>query len=118
MLGISVYFRDLNEDYLTNAAKAGAKYVFTSLQIPEEDHSQFKQKLPKLVNQCQTLGLELIPDISPVTWQMLGIKEGDFQALKEEGFTALRLDDGFDDFDLVKKLQQDFTILQFYLMLV
>lgn len=111
MLGISVYFRDLNEDYLTNAAKAGAKYVFTSLQIPEEDHSQFKQKLPKLVNQCQTLGLELIPDISPVTWQMLGIKEGDFQALKEEGFTALRLDDGFDDFDLVKKLQQDFTIL-------
>lgn len=111
MLGISIYFTDLNENYLTNAAKAGAKYVFTSLQIPEEDHSQFNQKLPQLIDRCKSLGLELIPDVSPVIWQMLGIKEGDFPKLKEEGFTALRLDDGFDDFDLVKKLQQDFTIV-------
>lgn len=111
MLGISVYFKDLNKNYLTKAAKVGARYVFTSLQIPEEDHSQFNQKLPQLINQCKNLGLDLIPDISPAIWKMLRIEEGNFQELKEEGFTALRLDDGFNDFNLVKKLQQDFIIL-------
>ncbi len=46
MLGISVYFKDLNEQYIKEAAKAGAKYVFTSLQIPEEDYSQLDVMLP------------------------------------------------------------------------
>ena len=35
MLGISVYFQDYDENYLKKAAQAGAKYVFTSLQIPD-----------------------------------------------------------------------------------
>ena len=39
MLGISVYFQDLDYDYLEKAAKVGAKYIFTSLHIPEEDYS-------------------------------------------------------------------------------
>ena len=45
MLGISVYFQDYDENYLKKAAQAGAKYVFTSLQIPEEDYSDLDQKL-------------------------------------------------------------------------
>ena len=46
MLGISVYFQDLNLKYLEEAKKCGAKYVFTSLHIPEEDYSDLDQKLP------------------------------------------------------------------------
>ena len=45
MLGISVYFQDYDENYLKKAAQAGAKYIFTSLQIPEEDYSDLDQKL-------------------------------------------------------------------------
>ena len=47
MLGISVYFQDYDENYLKKAAQAGAKYIFTSLQIPEEDYSDLDQKLPR-----------------------------------------------------------------------
>lgn len=111
MLGISVYFRDYNEDYLKKAAQAGAKYVFTSLQIPEEDYSDLNQKLPRFFELCNQLGLEVIPDISPITLKKLGIKEGDYQALKNRGFKALRLDYGCDDFTLIKELQKNFFLL-------
>lgn len=107
MLGISVYFQDYDENYLKKAAQAGAKYVFTSLQIPEEDYSDLDQKLPGFFELCNELGLEVIPDVSPATLEKLGIKEGDFEALKDKGFKALRLDYGFDNFDLIKKLQKN-----------
>lgn len=108
MLGISVYFQDYDEKYLKKAAQAGAKYIFTSLQIPEEDYSDLDQKLPRFFELCNELGLEVIPDVSPATLEKLGIKEDDFEALKDKGFKALRLDYGFDDFDLIKKLQKKF----------
>ncbi|WP_173009698.1 MupG family TIM beta-alpha barrel fold protein, partial [Lactobacillus helveticus] len=111
MLGISVYFRDYDEQYLKEAAKAGAKYVFTSLQIPEEDYSKLDQKLPEFFKLCNDLKLEVIPDVSPVTLERLDIPKNDFKALKEKGFKALRLDYGLDDFKLVKRLQEDFNIL-------
>lgn len=107
MLGISVYFRDYDEQYL----KEAAKYVFTSLQIPEEDYSNLDQKLPEFFKLCNDLKLEVIPDVSPVTLGRLDIPKNDFKALKEKGFKALRLDYGLDDFKLVKRLQEDFNIL-------
>lgn len=111
VLGISVYFKDYNPDYLEKAARAGAKYVFTSLQIPEEDYSDLDQKLPDFFARCKSLNLEVIPDISPATFSKLGIKKDDYGELKRRGFKSLRLDYGFNDFSLIKKLQQDFFIL-------
>ena len=92
MLGISVYFRDYDEQYLKEVAKAGAKYVFTSLQIPEEDYSSLDQKLPAFFKLCNELGLEVIPDVSPVTLERLGIPKNDFKALKEKGFNHIQVD--------------------------
>lgn len=111
MLGISVYFKDYDPEYLNKAAQAGAKYVFTSLQIPEEDYSDLDQKLPLFFKQCNELGLEVIPDVSPATFAKLKIAKNDYQELKKRGFKSLRLDYSFDDFNLIKKLQQDFFIL-------
>lgn len=111
MLGISVYFKDYNPHYLEQAAHAGAKYVFTSLQIPEEDYSDLDQKLPAFFSKCKTLGLQVIPDVSPATFAKLGIEKGDYQELSRRGFKSLRLDYGFDDFKLIKKLQENFFIL-------
>lgn len=111
MLGISSYFKDLDYDYLEKASKIGAKYLFTSLHIPEEDLSQLSNELPRFLSSCQEFGLELVPDISPATFEKLGVKANDYAALKELGFTALRLDYGFDDFEVVKTLSKDFYLM-------
>lgn len=111
MFGISCYFRDLSYSYLEQAAACGAKYVFTSLHIPEEDLSQVSQIMPKFLQKIKEYGLELVPDISPVTFDKLNIPKGDFKALKTLGFNCLRLDYGFNNFDEIKSLQQDFKLI-------
>lgn len=111
MLGISVYFQDLDFTYLEEAAKCEAKYVFTSLHIPEEDYTSLPEKLPLFLSTCQRLGLEIVPDVSPVTFEKLGITPGDYGKLKEMGFHSLRLDYGFDDFDVLKLLLKDFKLM-------
>ncbi len=111
MLGISSYFKDLDYDYLERASEIGAKYLFTSLHIPEEDLSQLDQELPRFLENCRKFGLELVPDISPATFEKLGVEANDYVALKDLGFTALRLDYGFDDFDVVKDLLTNFELM-------
>ena len=111
MLGISTYFKDLDYEYLKKAAEIGARYLFTSLHIPEEDLSQIDNILPEFLTQVKQFGLTLVPDISPATFEKLGVKVGDYERLKALGFTALRLDYGFDDFEEVKALQQDFELI-------
>lgn len=110
MLGISVYLQDLDIPYLEAAAAAGAEYVFTSLHIPEEDFSDIDEKLPQLLTTCHSLGLTLVPDVSPVTFEKLGIKNGDMAALKNLGITAVRLDYGFEEPGEVAGLQKDFQL--------
>ncbi|QIK70018.1 DUF871 domain-containing protein [Erysipelothrix sp. HDW6C] len=111
MLGISSYFKDLDYDYLKRASEIGAKYLFTSLHIPEEDLSQLDQELPIFLKTCQELGLQIVPDISPITFEKLGVIANDYKALKEMGFKVLRLDYGFDDFDVIKTLLHDFDLM-------
>lgn len=110
MLGISVYFQDYDEHYIKEAAKAGAKYIFTSLQIPEEDYSNSDVLLPKFFKVCKQVGLQIVPDVSPATFEKLNIKKNDYDAFKRLGFHQLRLDYGFNDFELIKELQKDFFI--------
>lgn len=111
MLGISVYFQDLNLKYLEEAKKCGAKYVFTSLHIPEEDYSDLDQKLPLFLEKCHSLRLQVVPDVSPVTFEKLNIPHQDYKQLKRMGFKALRLDYGFDDYEVIKELQKDFYLM-------
>ncbi len=110
MLGFSVYFQDYNEDYIKACAKIGAKYVFTSLHIPEEDYSHLDEQLPALIDLCQSLDLIICPDVSPVTFEKLHLKHGDFETLKQMGFKALRLDYGFDTIEHIQQLIQDFDL--------
>ncbi|MPM32459.1 hypothetical protein SDC9_79021 [bioreactor metagenome] len=111
MLGISVYFKDIDYNYLKEASRIGVKYVFTSLHIPEEDYSDLDEKLPQLLKFCNEFGLYLVPDISPKTFEMLKIKNRDYNKLKDLGFTTLRLDYGFDDFDTIKILLENFNLM-------
>lgn len=111
MLGISIYFQDLDYIYLQHAANLGVKYVFTSLQIPEEDYSKLNEQLRELLKICDKLNLEIVFDVSPVTFKKVGVETFDFDSLKSLGFKTLRLDYGFDDYDLIKKLQKDFNLI-------
>lgn len=111
MLGISSYFADLNYGYLEEASKIGAKYLFISLHIPEEDLSSLDQKLPEFLSRVSELVYTLVPDISPLTLEKLGLKNNDYTGLKDLGFTTLRLDFGFEDYNEVKYLQDNFQII-------
>ena len=111
MLGISIYFQDLDLKYLEDARNCGVEYVFTSLHIPEEEYSDLDQKLPIFFKQCQKLGLQVVPDVSPATFEKLNIQPHHYQKLKEMGFEALRLDYGFDDYEMIKTLQKDFYLM-------
>ena len=111
MLGISVYFQDLDLEYLKKAKECGAYYVFSSLHIPEEDYSTLGEKLPLFFKTVDELGLEVVPDISPNTFAKLNLEPGDYDGFKKLGFKALRLDYGFDDFEVVKTLLKDYKIM-------
>lgn len=111
MLGVSVYLQDLSLEYLRKCSELGVKSVFTSLQIPEEDYSDVNDKIKSLINCCNEYGLSLTPDVSPVTFEKLGLEANDFNSLKALGISKIRLDYGFDDVKHIKKLTDDFDIL-------
>lgn len=110
MLGISVYLKTFDENYIQQAAANGAKLIFTSLHIPEDDFSQVKTTMQKLLKLCQQYQLTLVPDISPKTFEVLQLPKDNFQALHDLGLTALRIDYGFNDWQLLRHLQKDFTL--------
>ena len=110
MLGISVYMSQYDPSYLEQAQAAGAEYVFTSLQMPEEDYDKLRPVIKEFFSKCHELGLRVVSDVSPVTFEKLGLANNDFQALKDFGFGAVRLDYGIDDLNLIKQLQKQFTV--------
>ena len=53
MLGVSIYFStpfEENEEYLNRVSKYNVKYVFTSLQIPEENQVDQLNLLKKFID--------------------------------------------------------------------
>lgn len=111
MFGISVYFKDLDLDYIQYANSKGVKTIFTSLHIPEEDLSNVEIKINQLLDLCKELNMELVPDISPLTFEKLNIAENDFTKLKEFGFKNVRLDFGFDNLVMVKTISKLFKVM-------
>ena len=70
MLGVSIYFStpfEENEEYLNRVSKYNVKYVFTSLQIPEENQVDQLNLLKKFVDLTNRLKMKLMIDISPHT---------------------------------------------------
>lgn len=111
MLGISVYISDINEVYLRAASALKVKYIFTSLHIPEENFTNFDDNLKSLLLLSSELDLSIIPDISPNTFDKLGIAENDYKGLKEFGFDLVRLDFGFEDLVSVQEIAKYFKIV-------
>lgn len=111
MLGISMYFSDIDYTYLKKASELGTKYVFTSLHIPEEDLTTLEQDLPRVLEFCKKHDLALIPDMSPLTFEKLNLPTEDFMGLSKLGFEYIRLDFGYDDLNTVLSLTKHFKVV-------
>src|SRR5699024_11697977 len=73
MLGFSVYLGDpFDKTYIETMLNEGAKYVFTSLQIPEDDPMLYLTKLKEL-NKIVNGRAEIIADANPKTFKTLGL---------------------------------------------
>ena len=98
-LGISIY-PGLDADkekclmLLQNAAALGYKRVFSSLHIPESNAAALREEALYLYAFAESLGLEVIADVSPLTLKLLDIPELTPSRLKELHITTARFDYG------------------------
>ncbi|MEG0452085.1 MAG: MupG family TIM beta-alpha barrel fold protein [Coprobacillus sp.] len=108
MIGVSLYFQDINLDYLSNVIDCGVTHVFTSLQVIEEEYGDVSQKIQTVLEFCKDKNIILIPDIAPRTLEKLKIKN--IEEIKELGLHAIRIDGGYGTVEEVKKLTNLFEV--------
>ena len=109
--GISLYIGTgykKNKEIIEKAHNNNAKFVFTSLHIPEETVSNYEKEVKSLLERCELNNLNLIVDVRPRTLEKLGFK--DFKELKQTNITHLRLDYGFT-YEEIIELSKDFNIV-------
>ena len=98
-LGISIYpgldaDREKSLLLLQNAAALGYKRVFSSLHIPESNTAALREEALYLFAFAESLGLEMIADVSPLTLKILDIPELTPSRLKKLHVTTARFDYG------------------------
>lgn len=98
-LGISLYpgldnDKDKNIQLLKNAAALGYQRVFTSLHIPECNAETLRSDAIYLFSLADSLGLEIIADVSPLAQKILDIPELTPDSLKKIYISTVRFDYG------------------------
>lgn len=98
--GFSVYFgldntKEENIRLLEFASKQGYTRIFTSFHIPEADYTNFKAEVLEFFSIAKNYGMDIISDISPNTFKLLGIDGMNLSALKELGVQTVRIDFGY-----------------------
>lgn len=98
MRGISVYLGDeLTLDsiaWMERMRKAEFTSIFTSLHIPEDDPTIYRERLQRLGALARRLEMELVADIAPSSLRALGKNWDDAHTLLDWGITGLRVDYG------------------------
>lgn len=101
MDGISVFLdQEMSQEqeaYIRQAQQAGFTGIFSSLHIPEEDASKYKERLQKLGTLAQELSMKLMIDISANALEQAGFSLQRVEELKKLGVTGLRMDDGISN---------------------
>ncbi|MEK5393797.1 MupG family TIM beta-alpha barrel fold protein [Margalitia sp. FSL K6-0131] len=104
MLGLSVYLSepiDSQRKYILKLYEKGFRSIFTSLHIPEDNPSVYKERLLELGSIAKSKGMELIADISPKSMDYLGYTWDSAHELLNWGLTGLRVDYGISEKDIV-----------------
>ncbi|UTI87788.1 MupG family TIM beta-alpha barrel fold protein [Mammaliicoccus sciuri] len=106
MLGFSVYLGEaFDEVYIETMLNHGFKYVFTSLQIPEEDSELYFDRLKELKLLIDDKA-EIIADASPHAFQNLGLSYKQPEILKGLGIDYIRLDISLAIPDIISLLSE------------
>ena len=108
-LGISIYpgldaGRERSLLLLQNATALGYRRVFSSLHIPESNAPSLREDALYLFAFAESLGLEVIADVSPLTLKILAIPELTPASLKKLHITTARF-----DFGIGPKTMADFS---------
>ncbi|REB08675.1 DUF871 domain-containing protein [Sporosarcina sp. BI001-red] len=109
MLGLSVYLGTVSfeehEKRIREMNTVGFKSIFTSLHIPENDASAYKEEVQLLGKLAKELGMELMVDVSPSALDSLGFTLQSAEGLLEWGISGLRLDYGISP-EMIAKLSR------------
>lgn len=113
MFGISVYLSNQSpselEVYIEKMDKIGCKSIFTSLHIPEDDHSLYRDRLKHLGTLAKKFDMELFADVSPKSLQYLGFNWENASQLTDWGLTGIRVDYGISE-EVIAKLSNKMKI--------
>lgn len=77
--------------YLRNMHQHGFRYIFTSLQMPEEDPADLMEPLGLIGRFAEEHGMILMADVSPRAFKSFSLDE-----LKSSGVSGLRIDYGME----------------------
>ncbi|WP_373836142.1 DUF871 domain-containing protein [Jeotgalibaca arthritidis] len=104
MYGFSVFLNEAITDktmaYVNQMHENGFKGIFTSIHIPEDDHSKYLGRLQKLGQLAKEKQLELVVDASGSALNHLNVGFGNLSSLIEMGITAIRIDYGISNQDV------------------
>ncbi|GCF94934.1 hypothetical protein NRIC_28250 [Enterococcus florum] len=101
MDGISVFLnQDMSpeqEEYIRQAHRSGFTGIFSSLHIPEDDASKYKERLRTLGTLAKERSMKLMIDISTNALEKAGFSLEEVEELNTLGVTGLRMDDGISN---------------------
>lgn len=110
MIGVSIYLsKDRvkeQEEWLKTVKQYGFSSIFTSLHIPEDDSSLYKEQIQTLGRQAKKYEMELMVDVSPTSLQHLGLTYDNVEQLLQWGITGLRIDYGVEPKDIARISQR------------
>jgi uncharacterized protein len=109
--GISVYVgmgdkEEAIREYLLSARQVGYSRIFTSLHIPEADSQNILHEFTNMAKYAKQLGFCITADISPDSFELLGITSGDIDYLFRLGIDTLRLDFGFHFHEIARLIKE------------
>ncbi|PEF76101.1 cell surface protein [Bacillus pseudomycoides] len=100
MIGVSIYLSkdriEEQEKWLKTVSEYGFTSIFTSLHIPEDDPTTYKELIQILGKQAEKYEMELMVDVSPNSLHHLGLMYENVEQLLDWGITGLRIDYGID----------------------
>lgn len=110
-LGFSVYLGEpFDEDYIETMLDQGCRYIFTSLQIPEEDEKVYLTRLAQLA-QINAHRARIIADVNTDTLARLDLSLEDPQGIEDAGIDIVRLDEGAELDVLAEYVEQKHAVM-------
>ncbi len=114
MFGFSVFLgtnmSDETSQYIKTMSQNGFTGIFTSMHIPEDDSSKYKERITALGTLAKENNLSLMVDISTKGLSTLGFDlEKDISSIKLLGITGLRMDYGIS-MSVIAKASHEITI--------